>query len=266
MPKQGTMAQLSRPFQIALGAIVVLAAVWFLALRGHSSTSGGGSSAPPPRAAPAPKPAVPSGPYHGSAPGVAGLTRDIEKARGAVAASEQNAKELESKSAQASSNPPSAAPSAGGAAAPATATHSASSAHARHTVSRHHVASPRRTTTTPTSHVRTSSPSRAGLPSKQALVEGELQHGKTVIVLFWDPNGTVDGVVRHEVQAVQSRSTVVHLARAKEVGSFGSFTHAVQVYATPTMLIILPNGKTTTLSGLTDAYAIRQAISEARGH
>jgi hypothetical protein len=117
MPKEGTMAQLSRPFQVALAAIVLLAAVWFVALRGHSSTSGTSSSAPASEATvPAPKAAKPSTPYHGPAPGVAGLTRDIEKARGAVSASEQNARQLEHASERASANAasPSSAATSGG--------------------------------------------------------------------------------------------------------------------------------------------------------
>ncbi len=47
------MTQISRPFQIALAAVVLLAAVWFVALRGHSSS---GSSSTPAASAPAPAP------------------------------------------------------------------------------------------------------------------------------------------------------------------------------------------------------------------
>jgi hypothetical protein len=257
------MAQLSRPYQIGLGAIVVLAAVWLLALRGHSSTSGAGPSRAPSASVPAAKPAAPSSPYHGPAPGVAGLTRAIEKARGAVAASERNAQQLERQSAQASSSSPSS-PSTPGTAASSVAPRSSSGSHARHAVSRHATAPARPGAHRQKGHVRPSSSRRASVPAKQSLVEGELKHGRTVIVLFWDSKGADDVAVRHELQAVQSQSTAVHVASAKEVGSFGSFTHAVGVYTTPTMLIILPNGRTSTLTGFTDAYAIRQAISEAR--
>ena len=91
------MAQISRPFQIAALALVLFVAVWFVALHGHSSTSGSGSSAPstPPHsaAAQAQKAAAPTPVYHGAAPGVSGLTRAIDKAHGAVATSQQNAKQ-----------------------------------------------------------------------------------------------------------------------------------------------------------------------------
>src|SRR6202011_847891 len=95
MPKVGVMAQLSRPFQIALAALALFAIVWLLALRGHS----GGTSEPGSPAAPSKSSAsAPSSVYHGSAPGVEGLTRDLAKAHGAVTTSEQNAKKLEKKS------------------------------------------------------------------------------------------------------------------------------------------------------------------------
>src|SRR6476646_1278256 len=108
------MTQISRPFQIALAAMVLLAAVWFVALRGHSggseSSGSSASSASAPPAAPAKTPAKSAGSggaprggsvYHGPAPGLEGLTRAITKAQGAVALSQRNAKQLQEKSAQA---------------------------------------------------------------------------------------------------------------------------------------------------------------------
>ena len=105
-------------------------------------------------------------------------------------------------------------------------------------------------------------------------MEGELKQGHTVLVLFWNRKGAEDRAVRFQLQALreierishapQNQRYVLEEAGAKEVGSFGTFTRAVQVYQTPTILIILPNGKTTTMTGLTDAYAIQQAISDAR--
>jgi uncharacterized protein YaeQ len=62
----------------------------------------------------------------------------------------------------------------------------------------------------------------------------------------------------------QNRRIVVHEAVASQVASFGTITRAVQVYQTPTIMIIAPKGQTKTLTGLTDAYAIQQAIGEAR--
>jgi hypothetical protein len=51
-------------------------------------------------------------------------------------------------------------------------------------------------------------------------------------------------------------------AHATQVGEFGPFTRAVQVYGTPTILIVNRHGQTTSLSGLTDAYSLEQLITE----
>ena len=49
-----------------------------------------------------------------------------------------------------------------------------------------------------------------------------------------------------------------------QVAAFGSVTRGVQVYGTPTILIVNKHGQTTTLTGLQDTYSIQQAIAEAR--
>ena len=111
------MAQISRPFQIAPGRD-----------RGCSPACGFSpctGTRPRPRRAPRLRPrgapassrrrqakaaAAPTHVYHGSAPGVPASARAIAKAHGAVATSQQNAKQLEQKSAQASSADTRAAP------------------------------------------------------------------------------------------------------------------------------------------------------------
>jgi hypothetical protein len=225
---------------------------------------------------------------------VAGLTRAIEKARGAVAQSEANAKQLGEKSAQASSpsaagTPASAAPgstqpaspsSPGASARPSTskpATHVGSAAPAR-THSTTHTA-PTHTAPTHTApthkHASTRANTRSGqplatrsgsTPAAQQTVEADLRHGKVVAILFWDPHGVVDQVAQKEIQAVgqalRGRLAVL-AAKANQVGAFGSFTRAVQVYGTPTILIVNRRGRTTSLSGLTDRYSLEQAIGEA---
>src|SRR5439155_24217646 len=188
MPNVWTMAHLSRPYQVALGAICVLAAVWFVALRGHSSSNGGGSSVPSPQPAAPAKPAAPST-SSPSAPGVAGLTRAIEKARGAVTESERNAKQLQQKSAEASS-PSSGAPpvSSTGPARPGTSPTHRSSAATR--------------TDAPgaRSHSAHAGAKPTGTPARHARVEAALKRGHTVVVLFWNPKGADDRAVRLQLR------------------------------------------------------------------
>jgi hypothetical protein len=251
------MTQISRPFQIALAVLVLFVAVWFLALRGHSSSGSGAQSL-----APAVSSASSSSPsssaasantstssssapgsgskaaqhkaHHAAAPAAGGLKHAIVKAQGAVKRSEHKA---------------SATHAAKAAPKPATTRKSASA-----NAAKPHAVAPAK------ANVVTSA-------NMQKAVEAELKHGSVVALLFWNPKGTVDGVVRHELQAVSHSShgnVAVHVARADEIGSFGSFTRAVQVYSTPTILLINTKGKTSSLTGLTDAFGIEQAVREVK--
>ncbi len=258
------MAHISRPFQIALAAIVLFAAVWFVALRGHSSgteSSGSGASSSAPAAASQPSSGStagsagsgssggsgsstsPNSTYHGSAPGVAGLTRAIAKARGAVA------QQQKSDHASTTATPaPTQTTTAPAVTSPAkTAPTSAAKTHAAAPAAKTHA--------------------KSGVPAMQLQVEGQLRHGKTVAILFWNPKGSVDAVVHRELQAAASKfagKLAVHNARSSQVGSYGTFTRAVQVYSTPTILLINTRGLTSSVTGLTDAFSIEQAVAEVK--
>jgi hypothetical protein len=240
------MAQLSRPFQIALAAVVLFAVVWFVALQGHSSSSGSTPAASTPASA-APKAKAPAGTTH-----IEGMTRAVTHAREAVAASQRAADKAASSSAEA----PSQSTDVTSASTTVATKHGA--AQARTPVVTKHVA-----------HV-TGAPHKAaagGIPPRQAAVESELKQGKVVLLLFWNPKGADDVAVRKELQAVGKQlggKIAVHTAEANQVGSFGSITQAIQVYQTPTILFVNRKGLTTTLTGFTDAFSIEQTINEAR--
>jgi len=266
------MPQLSRPLQVALAAVALLAVVWFVALRGHSNSSEStattpavSTSAKPAASASSPSsPGSPSSVYHGSAPGVEGLTRDIQKAHAAVAQSEQNAAQLELKSDQASGeSAPSATHSTGG----------TSSAAAGATSTTHH------STATPAAKAapaQTKAPAHKPASAHavngtagQTWVEGELAKKTTVALLFYSPHSPNDLLVRHELERVIGDERARHvkmalrLAAGEHVGEYGSFTRVASVYQTPTLLLITPSGEVKPpITGLTDAYSIEQAIDE----
>ncbi|HEY0516750.1 MAG TPA: hypothetical protein VGD00_06480 [Solirubrobacteraceae bacterium] len=87
-----------------------------------------------------------------------------------------------------------------------------------------------------------------------------------MLILLWDAKGTDDRVVRGAVQRVAHSGSKVAVVTATphEVASFGSITRGVQVYGTPTVLVVNGKGRARTLSGLQDPYGIEQAIREAR--
>jgi cytoskeletal protein RodZ len=268
------MAQISRPFQVAFAAVVVLGLVWVVALHRPTSSSSGPKSASPASVATptAAKAATPSGSsaaggksggtsagiYHGSAPGVEGLTRAIAKAHGAVTTSEQNARQLQEKSSQASSDgttpsSPSATPST---AAPSSVTAAPASKSAP--------AAPAKKTTSTTPNLAPHS--AVATLANQHLVEAELNRGRVVAVLFWSSKGSDDLAVRNALRRLKGSDhhLAVHIAAPGQVASFGSITRGVQVFGTPTILIVGKHGRTLVLTGLQDAYAIEQAVTEAR--
>ncbi|MGD0456018.1 MAG: hypothetical protein ABSB69_20725 [Solirubrobacteraceae bacterium] len=283
------MEQLSRPFQIALLAVCLFAGVWFFALHGRSTSTGGSGSSPavtasaPSVSKPASSGAVNSGSeasvtarakaeaktghiYHGPVPGLEGLTRDIARAHGAVAA------------AGATPSAPASAAGHAGSSATATTQHPA----------------PTSTPAVPSATVKQQpikAQSGAGrTPARQVLVEHALHEGKIAVILFWNPKGTDDTIVNHELRLLEAVHHLIRpLARtpqlrralqasglelekrfaafastANQVTSYGSITRGVQVYATPTIFVINKRGQTTVLSGLQDAFSIEQAIDESR--
>jgi hypothetical protein len=280
MPKLGEMAQLSRPFQVVLLALAVLVLAWFAVLHrpgggsasssspasssaAGSSSSGGASSA-----------AGPSHVYHGPAPGVEGLTRDIKRAHQAAAESERGVREpqVESAGGSSSSAPQSATRAHAGASASAAV--SGGSRHQTRAAARAASPSASRSTAVPAPRTpRAQSGSAAAAPSSstppmQATVAAELKQGKVVLLLFWNPGSYDDAAVEKQAQAAArelGRRVALHTAGATQVNTFGSITRNIQVYQTPTLLIVNPKLQVATLTGYTDAYSIEQAVAEARG-
>lgn len=253
------MAQLSRPFQIALAAVAVLGLVWVVALHGHAPgqhESTGTAPTPAPSAKAQEKAAAaPTKIYKGAAPGVEGLTRAIAKAHGAVALSQQNAHELQRRSREASREPSTSSSIASHGAA----RQSAAANHARQAAARVRRAP---------AHKAVSGERTADRrPAAQVAVEHEVARGKTVLLLFWDSKSSVDREVHSETQAMVASSKgklALHSAAPRQVGEFGSLTEVAQVYQTPTILIVNRRGVVSTLTGLTDTFSLRQLVHEAQ--
>jgi hypothetical protein len=269
------VTQISRPFQIALAAVAVLGLVWAVALRGHSpgqsESTGTVPHAPAPAANAQAEEKAAAGPtpiYHGAAPGVEGLTRAIAKAHEAVATSQQNAQQLQQRSREAAQE----TPAAQGGAANSTAQSAAAAPGAAAATQRAREAAAvraRRASETAARAHRGGAPAKhagGGRPAAQVAVEHEVAAGKTVLLLFWTPSSSVDRVVRSETAAMVAGShgrLALHVGTSGQVGEFGPITEVVHVYQTPTILIVNRRGVVSTLTGLTDTFALRQLVHEA---
>jgi cytoskeletal protein RodZ len=314
------MAQISRPFQIGLVVVVLLAAVWLFALQGHSSSPSSGSSASSSpvvtssvspsstpthggsQAHPSTSKAgaqtqhgtVPTSAHHAHPTGVEGLLHAVNKAHEAAATAQQNANQVERKSREASneSAPAQASHASTPASGATTASTPASGAGAPTTSTTH--AAPGATSASSAASATTGtgahgSASTIAVPTGQREVEAELKQGKIAVLLFWNPAGSDDVVVHNELRLLLrlhtiagkakaeefrhaekffglelAKKIVVHEALASQVTSYGSITRGIQIYGTPTILVINPRGQAIVLTGITDAYSIEQAIEEAR--
>jgi hypothetical protein len=280
---RGYVAQLSRPYQIALAAVALLGLVWVVALRGHDrgqheSTGSAPAPAPAPSAqAQAKAAAKPTPVYHGAAPGVEGLTRAIAKAHGAVATSQQNAAELAQRSREAaneaSPGSPSAASHASATNASRTGTSHGGAAHSSKSAHQPATSAPRNGSHPSTAADRRSMGSPIGhratgnRTASQVAVEAQVAHGKTVLLLFWNSKSSVDREVRSQTQAMVRSSKgrlALHIAAPSQVGEFGSVTEVAHVFETPTILIVNRHGVVSTLTGLTDTFALGQLVREAQ--
>ncbi|MGA9876689.1 MAG: hypothetical protein WBQ21_12865 [Solirubrobacteraceae bacterium] len=239
------MSQLSRPFQIVLGAVLLLGLIGVIALRAHSSNP----SEPSPASASAPSAVAPKAVKSVAAHKVSDPTTSARKATVHTTASRSHK---------------------------VVVAHNTRS-HAHTTAIVHKT--PTHTTavivhkTTSSSHKTTvrSSGNAASPTSKrapeQAAVEHELAQGKTVLLVFWNPRTSVDREVQAQARALASGSkgtVALHSALANQVGLFGSITEVVHVYQTPTILIVNRHGVVSTLTGLTDVFALQQAVAEAQ--
>jgi hypothetical protein len=137
---------------------------------------------------------------------------------------------------------------------------------------------------------QTSSSTPAGIPAGQQIVEGELKAGDVVLLYFFTPNSPSDVRVEKAVQFLalahqhngaalssgEGKALVrdfgsklkagiaVNTAAPSAASFYGSITNGIQIYSTPTLLIVTKTGKTLVLTGLQDAYSIEQAVEEAR--
>jgi hypothetical protein len=268
------MVQLSRPFQIVLAAFVLFALAWFALL--HRPGSGSAGSSASSSAQSSARRAAPHTPGHAGSSSSAATSHAGANALtsgGHAKASSGHAKASTGHAAHATTSGSQTAKHDGARA------HSQPSAsdhvHSRTTAAKHAAASgaahgavvvPRRVQ--PTQHGPAAAANHPATPSLQATVARELKQGKVALLLFWNPHSSNDSAVRRQVELVAhklGRRVAVHTASANQVGSFGSITRDIQVYQTPTLLIVNPHAQVTTVAGYTDAYALEQAIREARG-
>jgi hypothetical protein len=250
------MSQISRPVQIVFAAVLLAAVLWFFALRPKPQSDTTASTPAPAPTAPGPNPS-PTKPYNTKTPVVGGLLGAVNKAEGAVATSSANANALEQKSAAASASSPqpaTSAPAAAGTPAAGTATQPSTQNHAATGAA---AAAGTAHATTPTT------PTTAAANNPAAKIATQLAAGKTVALLFWNPQSTDDQAVHDAIAAVakQNHKLVADFATSDQVAEYGTVVDTSQVVETPTLLVM--KGKTIqAITDLQDPSDLRQFIQD----
>ena len=223
------MQQLSRPYQIALGALLVFALAWFTVLKPSAAAE---EVAPPPGAS-----------VGATAPGAVGLGRAVDKAKGAAAASDANAG-----ASQAAAADPASEPAEASAEKPTPAEKRA------------------RSTTGPTG---ATGPAAAKPPSADpsARILREVARGNVAVLLFFNREAADDRAVRRALRAADRRGgkVIVRAASIARVAEYAAITRGVEVVQAPTVLVIGKGNRVRTLVGFTDTRAIDQLVSDVGG-
>ncbi|MBI5106448.1 MAG: hypothetical protein HZB46_15935 [Solirubrobacterales bacterium] len=206
--------------------LIALAAVFIFAGVWFTALRPKGDAASSPAPAAAPK-----------APGQQGLENAVGKAQGAVAASESSARKAEAAAGNDAPAKPAATP-----AKPATAT----------------PAKPAATTAKAKAETTTADPSKPLL--------AQLDKGKTVILLFWDPPAADSRFAYKSVRRADEADgrVVAKSVRIKDVGRYEAVTTGVQVLSSPTVVVIGPDKKAVSRTGYVDRKTVEQLISDSR--
>jgi len=220
------MQQLSRPYQIALGALLVLVLAWFTVLKPSAAAE---EVAPPPPGASAGT----------TAPGAAGLGRAVDKAKGAAAASGANAAASQA-----------AAADAGETAAASTEKPSAAGKRARSTTGTTGPAAARPPAADPSA------------PILRDVARGKV----AVLLFFNREAADDRAVRRAlRATDRRGGKVVVRAAPIARVAEYAAITRGVNVVQAPTILVIGKGNRARTLVGFTDTRAIDQLVSDVGG-
>jgi hypothetical protein len=229
--------QVSRPMQIALVAVVLLAGMWFTVLKPKPAEETAVTPATP---TPAAKSSAPV------APGVKGLVKAVDKAKAASATSDATNAKIQS---------------ATGGSAKAKATTSVAPAKKTLTAKPATTASNAKVTVT---KAKAKAPAATVDPSDRLLAN--LAKGKTLVILF-EGKGADDKAARKAVH-LTAKADPKHVVSAyvpiSKVGDYEKITTDVEIYGSPTILVIGADRKATALTGFLDAPSVQQAVGDVR--
>ncbi len=226
------MNQISRPMQIALAAVLVFAALWFVALKPSDEI------AAEPDIPVATTPATDPG---GATPG-SDVGKVIEDAQTAAKDADAAVAKREGLTGEDDPNAPAATTPAGGTAG-GTKTGSGVKA----------------------DEDERSAAQRAAERTIRS-IQADLKAGRAVVFLLWSKSGQEDRIVNRRVSSEINRrggDVKVYKALVKDVGRYDGLIGSLNVMQTPSVVVIAPNNEAKVLGGLVSTVRIDRLTSSA---
>jgi hypothetical protein len=235
VPNNGLMASLPRPLIALLVGTVAAFVLWTVALK-HSGAAGSANS---------PSPAVAQSAI-AKAHQAAALSDKASAADGApVSSGSARAKQATKPATNPAAQPTTHAASHPSAAKPADAAKALK--------------------TLETLKISAKAPAKSQAPVSEKAVLAAISAHKVVALLFFNPAGADDTAVQHELATVSTGGGKVakFAVPLSQLTHFGALTTRVPVDATPTLILINPQGAASSLIGFADKLEITQRISDA---
>jgi len=220
------MSQISRPFQILLGAVVVFAVAWFLVLKPSNDEPTAASSTPT-----------------NVAPGVTGLTTAVNNAR--TTAANANKKAAETSAAVTGTTTKAATTTTP---AKTTSTTSTTTTQAAVTPAGPPVKDPARNSGDPAD----------GLLDKLT--------GDRVVVLLFSGNGSDDLAAARAVRKAGTgdRKMIVRVTSIRNVAKYATITDKLGINEAPSTIVIGSDRVAQVLTGIIDSNVVKQYAGDAR--
>lgn len=241
------MNQVSRPMQILLGAVVLFAVVWFLALRPKTVEE-------PVAATPATPAAAPASDAGGAAAST-GLGQAVESANNAAASSNAATAKSEAQTGEA----PSAA--AAPAETPATPAEKTETAAADKAAAKAKVAEKKKKA------------AKAKRDAKQDAanavirsIQRDLKAGRAVVTLVYSPNGKEDKLLEKRIKKDINRRggrVRTYFINVSQVGYYDGLLSGLNLSQTPSTIVIAPDNQAKVLGGVVSTERIDRLTSAA---
>ncbi|MBJ7471139.1 MAG: hypothetical protein JHD16_07545 [Solirubrobacteraceae bacterium] len=239
------MNQVSKPMQIALGAVLVFAVLWFVALRPKEP------AIEPVAATPATPAATTPASDAGGDPAQTGLGKAVETAKNGAAAADASTAAKEQQTGEETSTPAATTAPAADATQPAAQGTPAAAASKD---------------AAPKGESSNVSAAQRRADSAIRSIKRDLAARRAVVVLIWSKSGKEDTVlyrrIKNDIDRRGGRVRTYFIPVA-QVGRYDGLLAGLAVGQTPSTIVIAPNNEAKVLGGLTSTERIDRLTSAA---